>query len=153
MKKTKTLLWKNEDIPESQVRSIANSVFDELKKNESFCLWLEGEMGAGKTRITRDLLQLYGLSQKTTVPSPTYSLINEYEIHTDLFFHIDLYRVGSNIDIEDLGISSDRKTKGIIVEWPVALIEQDILNPSHSLTITTTETKPHSRTYHFYAYH
>ena len=81
---------------------------------------LEGDLGAGKTFLTRSIISNSGWSG--LVKSPTYTLCEEYDLGDVIFLHIDLYRTNEpeDIDIFDL----DRKThlkKIIIIEWPQKL--------------------------------
>ncbi|MFO0911280.1 MAG: tRNA (adenosine(37)-N6)-threonylcarbamoyltransferase complex ATPase subunit type 1 TsaE [Isosphaeraceae bacterium] len=77
---------------------------------------LIGELGAGKTRLVRALGQGLGIDP-TTVTSPTYVLIHEYEGVLPVF-HFDAYRVGSPSAFEALGASEYWDAGGIcLVEW------------------------------------
>lgn len=79
----------------------------DLKGNE--IILLEGELGAGKTTLTKYLLKHLGVNDD--VVSPTFTLMNEYNGNFDIY-HIDMYRVDS-FDISDIAC------KGlIIIEWP-----------------------------------
>jgi tRNA threonylcarbamoyladenosine biosynthesis protein TsaE len=76
---------------------------------------LHGDLGAGKTFISRSIIQSSGWSG--LVKSPTYTLCEEYDLNEILFLHIDLYR---SEDIEDIDRSVDKK-KVVIIEWPEKL--------------------------------
>ena len=78
---------------------------------------LVGELGAGKTLLTKSILS--SLGWKGIVKSPTYTLCDEYETEDILFLHVDLYRLNdvSEIQILDLDRQSE-KLKVIIIEWP-----------------------------------
>ena len=144
-----SLLWTEKNIAEDQLYLVAQKIYQEISKGETFCLWLRGQMGAGKTRITREIMRLIGLPQRFPVPSPTFSLINEYEINSQLYLHMDLYRVDSYLDLEDLGINTDRIAKGFFVEWPQNMPPNETLRPSHYLDIEPSTT-PNTRTYLLY---
>jgi tRNA threonylcarbamoyladenosine biosynthesis protein TsaE len=81
---------------------------------------LEGNLGAGKTFLTRSIISNSGWSG--LVKSPTYTLCEEYELGDVIFLHVDLYRTD---ELEDIHIFDlDRKThlkKIIIIEWPQKL--------------------------------
>jgi tRNA threonylcarbamoyladenosine biosynthesis protein TsaE len=78
---------------------------------------LEGELGTGKTTFVRGFLVALGAT--TTVRSPTYTLLEEYELGTLRVAHLDLYRLQGREQIEELGIREllDR-THVVLVEWP-----------------------------------
>jgi len=80
-------------------------------------LYLEGELGTGKTTTVRSLLHTVGVTGK--VRSPTYTLIDTYELPSLTCVHIDLYRVQSATQVEELGIR-DLAGPGclMLIEWP-----------------------------------
>ena len=81
---------------------------------------LEGDLGAGKTFLTRSIISNSGWSG--LVKSPTYTLCEEYDLGDVIFLHIDLYRTDEPEDIQIFDL--DRKThlkKIIIIEWPQKL--------------------------------
>ncbi len=81
---------------------------------------LEGDLGAGKTFLTRSIISNSGWSG--LVKSPTYTLCEEYDLGDMIFLHIDLYRTDEPEDIHIFNL--DRKThlkKIIIIEWPQKL--------------------------------
>ena len=81
---------------------------------------LEGDLGAGKTFLTRSIISNSGWSG--LVKSPTYTLCEEYDLGDVIFLHIDLYRTDEPEDIHIFDL--DRKThlkKIIIIEWPEKL--------------------------------
>ena len=82
---------------------------------------LEGDLGAGKTFLTRSIISNSGWSG--LVKSPTYTLCEEYDLEDVIFLHIDLYRTDEPEDIHIFDL--DRKThlkKIIIIEWPQKLV-------------------------------
>ena len=85
--------------------------------NDVIEVHLFGELGAGKTFLTKSILN--SLGWQGIVKSPTYTLCDEYETEDILFLHVDLYRLTdvSEIQILDLDRPSE-KIKVIIIEWP-----------------------------------
>jgi tRNA threonylcarbamoyladenosine biosynthesis protein TsaE len=80
-------------------------------------LFLEGELGAGKSTLARAILRALGW--KGTVRSPSYSLVHTYATSRGVVHHLDLYRLGS---VEEaLGLDLDELSSGgclSLVEWP-----------------------------------
>ena len=80
-------------------------------------LFLQGSLGAGKTTFTRTLVQALGHTGR--VKSPTYGLLEHYELATVNVLHLDLYRIGDPGELGFLGIEDllDERTV-LVVEWP-----------------------------------
>src|SRR5690606_27309192 len=80
-------------------------------------IFLEGELGAGKTTFARALLRARGVGER--VKSPTYSLIESYSGSGHPAHHLDLYRIADPGELEWLGLA-DLVTPGalLLVEWP-----------------------------------
>ncbi len=78
---------------------------------------LQGELGAGKTTFVAGLLGELG--HDGPVRSPTYTLIEPYELHGRWFHHLDLYRLTDPLQLEELGVR-DLLLPGavLLVEWP-----------------------------------
>jgi tRNA threonylcarbamoyladenosine biosynthesis protein TsaE len=78
-------------------------------------LLLRGELGAGKSTFARALIRALGHSGP--VPSPTYTLVEPYELPAGAIYHIDLYRVADEEELRYLGWTE--LDEGLrIVEWP-----------------------------------
>ena len=86
---------------------------------------LEGPLGAGKTTWVRGMLQ--GLGHRGRVPSPTYTLLEHYELGDIALVHIDLYRLPEDtasprqaLELEAIGVNDwlARPDAWLLVEWP-----------------------------------
>lgn len=84
---------------------------------------LQGELGAGKSTLARALLHALGFAG--TVPSPTYTLVEPYEIHGRTVYHIDLFRISDEGELPYLGWAELRQGL-MLIEWPerVAALRQ-----------------------------
>ena len=85
------------------------------------CLFLIGEIGVGKTTLTRFLinnLQNQKGLKETEVLSPTFNLLYEYKIKDLKIMHYDLYRIKKSNELNYLGIFSENEATVKIIEWP-----------------------------------
>lgn len=82
---------------------------------DGLLITLDGELGTGKTTLTRGLLR--GLGVEGPVPSPTYTLLEPYAVTALQVNHLDLYRLSSMAELDELGWR-EMADSVRIVEWP-----------------------------------
>lgn len=82
---------------------------------------LYGKLGAGKTTFTQGLAKGLGITQR--IISPTFIIVRSYTVPEGNFYHVDLYRLESEKDIENVGLIEKMQEKESIVaiEWPEKL--------------------------------
>jgi tRNA threonylcarbamoyladenosine biosynthesis protein TsaE len=82
---------------------------------------LSGDLGAGKTTLTKGIAAGAGAAREDDVTSPTFTLVHKYQ-GTARVYHVDLYRVGDFHDLQTLGLEDIFSERAIvIVEWPERL--------------------------------
>ena len=99
-----------------------------LKKIKPGCfVFLYGEIGVGKTTFIRYLINQFQKLNKleiTEVTSPTFNLLNEYQINDFKINHYDLFRLKSVEEIKNLDLFEDNKNIITLVEWPQIIKEK-----------------------------
>ena len=104
----------------------------ELAKNFSRTLYkgdvayFHGEIGVGKTTFIRHLINNLQQSNKinlTEVTSPTFNLVNEYDVGNFIIQHYDLYRLTDYSEIKNIGLFENREEIVTLIEWPEKIKE------------------------------
>lgn len=116
MAKKKSLVWRNCSEEELRQNLLTWLKSQDLKETVMF---LEGEMGAGKSTFARVLLSEIAPSQRS-MGSPTFPLVQEYRASAGYsIYHIDLYRLKNEQELADSGIESQIEESGstALVEW------------------------------------
>src|ERR1700734_3435938 len=80
---------------------------------------LRGDLGAGKTTLVKGIAAALGAAAADEVTSPTFTLVHEYQGRKVRLFHLDLYRLENEHEVEGLGLweMADAPDALVIVEW------------------------------------
>lgn len=130
-------------ITEKDMPQIAHKVVETLAsiaKEEARVLFLEGDLGAGKTTFTKEIAEILGV-QKEDVHSPTFILKKEYRAEHPVFkklIHIDAYRFETKDEARALRLEEDLKDSSslIVVEWPSKMSYE---NPDMMIRLTVID--------------
>ena len=77
---------------------------------------LEGRLGAGKTTFTKGLAAALGVKERVT--SPTFTIMNEYDGGRLKLYHLDMYRIGGEDEVYELGLEEFLFGSGVtVIEW------------------------------------
>lgn len=107
----------------SDTQALGKKIGRHLKAGD--IIFLFGDLGAGKTTLTQGIAQGLGVTPEEYVRSPSFTLVNEYRGKTPVF-HIDLYRIDSFPELENLGLEEVFSSEGIsIVEWAEKLFSRE----------------------------
>ena len=88
-------------------------------------IFLFGDLGAGKTTLTQGIARGLGVAKEEYVRSPSFTLVNEYRGNIPVF-HVDLYRIASSRELEDLSLEEVFSDQGVsIVEWAEKLFDPE----------------------------
>ena len=104
---------------EKKTEEIAKKINSEIKPGN--ILFLYGEMGVGKTTFVKYLINDFQFkfnNKLTEVTSPTFNIMNEYEVSDLTIKHYDLYRLKSTEELNDLNLFEKNDKSILLVEWP-----------------------------------
>ncbi len=110
---------------ERETEELARTFLKKIKPGTF--IFLYGEIGVGKTTFIRYLINQFQKLNKleiTEVTSPTFNLLNEYQINDFKINHYDLFRLKSSEEIKNLDLFEDNKNTITLVEWPQIIKEK-----------------------------
>jgi len=104
-------------VDEVHLLQVAGTLAAALPCGHGLMVYLQGDLGAGKTTFVRGLLRALG--HQGAVKSPTYTLLETYQVGQQRVHHIDLYRLTSPEEVEFLGFDElDQEHDWTLIEWP-----------------------------------
>lgn len=88
------------------------------KDKSAFIIFLDGDLGTGKTTLVKEIIFALGIKEK--VKSPTFTIIEPYELNDKNIYHIDLYRINDPSELEIIGLREylNESEAIIFIEWP-----------------------------------
>ena len=118
---------------EETTKELAKELSNYLKGGE--IIFLYGEMGVGKTTLVKYLINQFQIKkdlQISEVTSPTFNLLNEYDVDDLSIKHYDLFRLKDKSELKNLDIFENNKNVITLIEWP-QLINKEKLNKTIDL--------------------
>ena len=107
-------------------------------------VFLQGDLGAGKTVFARALIRALMDDSALEVPSPTFTLVQTYEGQDISVYHYDLYRIKDPEEIFELGWEEALSGAIVLVEWPERLGPYKV-RPALDITLSCVENDPDAR--------
>ncbi len=116
-------------------------------------LMLSGDLGAGKTTITKGIIGGLGAAREEDVTSPTFTLVHVFQNHVKVY-HVDLYRIEGFRDLETLGLEDVFADPAIVIiewserftlrtDWPqIALRLEHVEGDARRITISSNPAAP-----------
>tara|TARA_B100000925_G_scaffold267768_1_gene228468 strand:+ start:861 stop:1316 length:456 start_codon:yes stop_codon:yes gene_type:complete len=104
---------------EKKTEELAAQILKKLKPGN--IVFLYGEMGVGKTTFVRYLINKFQKNDNlkiTEITSPTFNLLNEYQLNKIKINHYDLFRVKSIEEMKDLDLFENNDNSITLIEWP-----------------------------------
>jgi len=101
-------------LDEAGLAALAEEVGRSMAPGE--VVWLEGELGSGKTRFVKGLFRGLGVAQPAT--SPSYSLVHHYDAPNGPVYHVDCFRLRAPDEARDLDWETLRAGSALLIEWP-----------------------------------
>ena len=88
------------------------------KGEAAFIVFLDGDLGTGKTTLVKEIIFALGVKEK--VKSPTFTIIEPYELNNENIYHVDLYRIIDPSELEIIGLREylNESNAIIFIEWP-----------------------------------
>ena len=123
-------VYKRESFSAEETFAIGKELAAQAKPGEVYCLY--GDLGCGKTVFSQGFGA--GLGVKEPISSPTFTILKEYDEGRMPFYHFDVYRIGSDDEMDEIGYEDCFYGEGVcLIEW-AELIEEIL--PEHVIAVT-----------------
>ena len=113
---------------EKTTKELAKNFSNYLKGGE--VIFLYGEIGIGKTTFVKHLINQFQINKKiqtTEVLSPTFNLLNEYELKDLVIKHYDLFRLKDKSEIKNLDLFDNNQNTITLIEWPQLIDKENVV--------------------------
>ena len=113
---------------EKTTKELAKNFSNYLKGGE--VIFLYGEIGVGKTTFAKHLINQFQINKKiqtTEVLSPTFNLLNEYELKDLVIKHYDLFRLKDKSEIKNLDLFENNPKIITLIEWPQLIDKENVI--------------------------
>ena len=110
---------------ENNTKDLANQIINKIKVG--YVVFFYGEMGVGKTTFIKYLINAFQKKNNlklSEVTSPTFNLLNEYEINQIKIHHYDLFRLKSAEEVKNLNLFESYSKAITLIEWPQIIKEK-----------------------------
>ena len=127
---------------EKKTEELASKLVKKLRPGDT--VFFYGEIGVGKTTLIRYLIN--GLQKEnrlkiSEVPSPTFNLMNEYQIKQIKINHYDLYRLKSSDEVKNMDLFNENSSTITLIEWPQIITEK----PNNLIELTLNYENDHQK--------
>lgn len=143
MNQSLTFKFPNQDKLEAFASGFADNIRElKLTATEPLVVFMLGTLGAGKSTTTRKIISHLG--HKGNIPSPTYAILESYNLGDLQIHHLDLYRLSDPAELEMLGFFDLLQAENLFfIEWPQLL--SGVVEPSLTFNLEHVEDDPDAR--------
>ena len=105
----------------AETKNLGSELANEILKKESdkaFIIFLSGDLGTGKTTLVKEIISAFGINDP--VKSPTFTIVEPYEMVSRNIYHIDLYRINTPSELSVIGLEEyiNEPNAILFIEWP-----------------------------------